>query len=231
MWSLLFCISRTSIFSSSMAVRTARQRRWSSASEIGELRRSDKAMVSVFPGCRLAHDVDHGFEIAGKKFSHIAGDGRHRSIFVTLRITAEMRKDRQVFRLPQWIVGRQRLLRKDIEAGTGDFSCLEGSDQSRLIDDAAARDIDQVSRRLHRRKDLRADNIACFGAQWREHDEKIEIAGHLGEFVAVRHSVEVLGFTRAAADTDNVQAKGLADRREIFGDQSDPENADGLACE
>src|SRR5215470_9991932 len=47
MWSLLFCISRTSIFSASMAARTAIQRRSSSAVEIGVFRRSD----GFIPAC------------------------------------------------------------------------------------------------------------------------------------------------------------------------------------
>ena len=44
MWSLLFCISSTSIFSRAIAARTAFQRRSSSAVEIGVFSRSDKAI-------------------------------------------------------------------------------------------------------------------------------------------------------------------------------------------
>src|SRR3974390_3594892 len=111
MWSLLFCLSRTSIFSRSMAARTAFQRRSSSAVEIGVFRRSDNAM-SVSPGGGLAHDVDHVFWTAVEIAGHIVRDRRHRALLVSLRIAAEMRKDGDVLGCPERIVGRQRVLRE-----------------------------------------------------------------------------------------------------------------------
>src|SRR5262249_33279498 len=98
-----------------MAARTARQRRSSSAVEIGVFRRSDKAMVSVSPGRGLAHDVNHGLEVAGKKLRHVAGDRRHGAVLVALRVAAKMRKNCHVFYPPQRTAGRQRFLRKDVE--------------------------------------------------------------------------------------------------------------------
>src|SRR5579864_5843873 len=112
MWSLLFCISSTSILAAVMAARTRRQRRSNSAVEIGVFSRSDKAMELHSPGRGLAHDIDHAFGIVGEKFRHVAGERRHGAIFVALRIAAEMRKDRDVLGFPQRVVGRQRLLRK-----------------------------------------------------------------------------------------------------------------------
>src|SRR4051812_50136130 len=47
MWSLLFCISRTSTFSRFMAARTAVQRRSSSAVEIGVCRRSLSPLPAI----------------------------------------------------------------------------------------------------------------------------------------------------------------------------------------
>src|SRR5665647_37786 len=105
MWSLLFCMTRTSILSRAIASRTAFQRRSSSGVEIGVFRRSEKAMVSCpqrfLPGCRFAHDIDHAFKVAAEIFAHIAFDRRHGAVLVAFRIAAEMRKDRQVFGLPQ----------------------------------------------------------------------------------------------------------------------------------
>src|ERR1700722_4172205 len=49
MKSLLFCITSTSTRCSSMDLRTAFQRRSSSAVEIGLLRRSDSSAICLFP--------------------------------------------------------------------------------------------------------------------------------------------------------------------------------------
>src|SRR3982074_330438 len=53
MWSLLFCISRTSILSACMAARTAFHRRCSSVVEIGVFRRSLRAAMGgpFLPEC------------------------------------------------------------------------------------------------------------------------------------------------------------------------------------
>src|SRR4051812_29209484 len=96
-------MSSTSILASAIAVRTAFQRRSSSAVEIGVFRRSDKAMILVSPGGGLAHDVDHPLEITRDIFLHVARQRRHRAVFITLRVAAKMREDRHVLRLPQWI--------------------------------------------------------------------------------------------------------------------------------
>src|SRR5262245_65408125 len=48
MWSLLFCISRTSIFWATMAARTAAHRRSSSAVDMGLTRRSDSCILGSF---------------------------------------------------------------------------------------------------------------------------------------------------------------------------------------
>src|SRR6185312_10990245 len=121
-------MSSTSTCSRSIAARTAFQRRSSSAVEIGVFRRSDKA-ISFSPGCGLAHDIDHVLEIAGEELTHVALDGGHGTILVAVRVAAEMREDRDVLRLPQRIVRRQWLLRKDIESGTGDLAAFQRLDQ------------------------------------------------------------------------------------------------------
>src|SRR5581483_10949964 len=118
MWSLLFCISSTSIFSRAIAARTAFQRRSSSCVEIGVLRRSDMD-ITLLPGCGLAHDIDHLLRLAGEIACHVAGERRHGALLVALRIAAEMREDGEIFRLPQRTIGRQRLLREHIERGAG----------------------------------------------------------------------------------------------------------------
>src|SRR6185437_6025884 len=113
MWSLLFCISSTSILSRAIAARTAFQRRSSSAVEIGVFSRSDRAIKSL-PRDGLAHDVDHRLEIAGKKLLHIAGNGGHGAVLVAVRVAAEMREHGDVLGLVERTAGGQGLLRVDV---------------------------------------------------------------------------------------------------------------------
>src|SRR5690606_8938127 len=119
MWSLLFCISSTSILAAAIAARTAFQRRSSSPVEIGVFRRSDMD-ISFSPGCGLAHDIDHGLGVVGEELAHIGFDSRHGTVFVALRIATEMREDRDVLGLPERIVGGQGLFREHVETGAGD---------------------------------------------------------------------------------------------------------------
>src|SRR6185437_325962 len=124
MWSLLFCIIRTSILSRCMAARTAAQRRSSSAVETGVFRRSDRAM-SFSPGGGFAHDVDHAPGLAVEEAAHIVRDRRHGAVLVALRIAAEMRDALQVLGLPQRAIRRQRLFGVDVERGAGDLAAVE----------------------------------------------------------------------------------------------------------
>src|SRR5476649_2556256 len=55
----------------------------------------------------------------------------------------EMTRDQQVRAGPQRVVARQRLGVGDVEPGAGDPAGAERAAQGRLIDDAAARDIDE----------------------------------------------------------------------------------------
>ena len=103
-----------------------------------------------------------------RNLRHIAGDGRHGAVLVAVRIAAEMREDRHVLGLPQRIVGRQRLLREHVERGAGDLSRFQRLDQRRLVDHAAARDIDQIGGRLHGGEHLRADDAARLRRQRRQ---------------------------------------------------------------
>ena len=82
------------------------------------------------------------------------------------------------------LLGRQRLLREHVERGAGDRAAVKRLDQSRLVDHAAARNIDQISGWLHRREHLLADDAARLRAQWRQRNQEIEFAGDLDEIVA-----------------------------------------------
>src|SRR5579862_4364599 len=85
MWSLLFCISSTSIFCACMAARTACQRRCSSAVEIGVLRRSLSAgMGGPFVGCG-ANKYGRGDRVNCRVCHCEAPAGRRSNLVVTAR--------------------------------------------------------------------------------------------------------------------------------------------------
>ena len=65
---------------------------------------------------------------------------------------------------------------EDVERGAGDFPAFQRGDQRGLIDDAAARDVDEIGRRLHGGENLCADDAARFRRKRRQHDQKIEFA-------------------------------------------------------
>jgi hypothetical protein len=64
-----------------------------------------------------------------------------------------MRREQEIgqgeqFRIEQRMPYGRRLDGDDIEAGAGDPAFLQGADQRRLVDDAAARRVDQQGRRF-----------------------------------------------------------------------------------
>ena len=120
-------------------------------------------------------------------------------------------------------------MRKHVEAGAGDLACLQRLDQRRLVDHAAARDIHKIGGGLHGGEQFRADDVARLGRQRCEHHQIVKFAGDLHEFAARDHAVEAGRRARAAADADHRHMKRLADRRQVFRDQPDAENADGFA--
>ena len=65
------------------------------------------------------------------------------------------------------MVERQRLDVEHVEAGAGDLLSLQRGDQRRLVDDRAARGVDEIGRRLHQREFGGADQPARAVA---EHD-------------------------------------------------------------
>src|SRR6185437_11961250 len=122
-WSLLFCISSTSILSRSMAARTAFQRRSSSSVEIGVCRRSDNCSISLsllrpWPRSGLIsvrHYVDHAAGIAGEEAAHVGFHGRPGVIDIDVTEAALMGGDDHVVHRPERMIGRQRLLGEHIE--------------------------------------------------------------------------------------------------------------------
>ncbi len=101
------------------------------------------------------------------------------------------------------VAGRRRLGGDDVEAGASDPAFLERADQRRLVDDAAARGVDQQRTRLHRAQFRFADQplgrrrqraVQCQGVGFAQHLLEIGVAG------ARRRHALVLGAQHAHAE-------------------------------
>src|ERR1039458_10351636 len=90
--------------------------------------------------CRalMPDDVDHSLHIVREKATQVMRDGRHRVVDVAIIQPAQMRGDDDVFHIPEWMIGSERLGGEDVQCRTGDLFLLQGLDQGALVDDAAA---------------------------------------------------------------------------------------------
>src|SRR5262245_11411455 len=90
-------------------------------------------------------------------------------VLVALRLARGMRRNEHIRHGPKGRGGRQRFLARHVEPGGGQALLLQGLNQGRFVDDAAARDIDQGCRGLHQTDRLGIDQVLRF---WRERTGK-----------------------------------------------------------
>jgi hypothetical protein len=97
-----------------------------------------------------------------------------------------VRRQQRALGLEQRMPGGQRLGDEGVEAGAGDAAVLERGSQGVLVDERAARGVDQERGRLHRGEEARPDEPAGLVGQWRvqRHDvrplRQLLEAGRLG---------------------------------------------------
>src|ERR1700720_573267 len=89
----------------------------------------------------------------------------------TVRYVAEMRRCENIREMAKRMLRRQRFDIEHVQARSGDFPRLQDFDESRLVDDGAACRIDQIGRRLHRRK-LASSNDATASTAENEMDRE-----------------------------------------------------------
>src|SRR5262245_3390169 len=94
-----------------------------------------------------------------------------------------MRGHDDVGRIPPWAVGRQWFLDEDVEDGTGDATATERVEQSGLVDERAARGVDDPGGRREGGEDVRIDEAARLGSQGYGHDQGVSRSGGLREAV------------------------------------------------
>ena len=84
-----------------------------------------------------------------------------------------MRRQDQPVARQQRIVGRRRLRDLHVERGALDAAAVERIQQRRLVDDAAARAVDDVGRRLHQGQLRRTDQVARVVLQRAMHGHEV----------------------------------------------------------
>ena len=107
----------------------------------------------------------------------------------------------------------QRLALEHVEARARDRAPVERRDQRLLVDDGAARGVDQVGRRLHRRQLRLADEVARLRVEGRVHGD---VVGAAQQLVQRLHALDAVGAEHALAEVgvvrDHVQAERLGAR-------------------
>ena len=126
----------------------------------------------------------------------------------------------------------QGLDRRDVEAGAGDASLLERSDDGGLVDDFAARHVDEVSRGLHDREGGIVQEAACLRRQRAADDddvrggEEVVEAVHAPEGAHLGRPVYVLD-----VDGDDVHAERPRPLRHGAARPAEPDDAEDAAAE
>jgi len=89
-----------------------------------------------------------------------------------------MRRDNDIFGIPQRIVLRQRLRIHDVERGTAQLAIVQRLDQSGLVDDLAARDVDHEGAAAGENVELgSAEQVRRRGRQGQGYDQHVEVLG------------------------------------------------------
>src|SRR5438045_4584509 len=136
------------------------------------------------------HDIDHAVEVVAKKVLDVGFDGGQRIIDIDVAESALMGGDDDVGHRPEPMLGRQRLLAEDIERRAGDAIFGQRRNERGLIDHSAAGEIDEIARRLHRRKYRSIDAVARGWGERRQQNEEVEIADDSRKLLAAVHTVE-----------------------------------------
>lgn len=89
-----------------------------------------------------------------------------------------MRRDDDILGIPQRIVLRQRLRIHDVERGTAQLAVVQRLDQSGLVDDLAARDVDHEGAAAGENVEFgSAEQVRRRGRQGQGYDQHVEVLG------------------------------------------------------
>ena len=132
--------------------------------------------------------------------------------------------------LQERIVGLGRLVDLHVEAGAHDAAAVQRVEQRRLVDDAAARAVDEVGGGLHEGQLARADQVARVVLQRHVHGDEIG-ARQRGAEVGGRLAAHGLDLTRRVGrvDADAFEAERGQRLDEAAADAAEPDDQHGAA--
>src|SRR5262245_30741249 len=112
--------------------------------------------MGVLPvvGRSMRHDVAQLSQAAADVRLQVRLDDGQRLLNEHVAAAADVGRDNNIRYRPERAVRRQRLLGEHVQCGARDLAGLQVLDQGRLVEHAAAREVDQEGRGLHRRQHL-----------------------------------------------------------------------------
>ena len=84
-------------------------------------------------------------------------------------------------KIPEWALGWKRLLFEDVERGAAEPALLQRLHKRRLVDDVAARDVDEDRGRLEQGEPAGVDQVVGLGRVRRREDEDVGLGEQLVE--------------------------------------------------
>ena len=128
----------------------------------------------------------------------------------------------------QRVVGRQGLLREDVERRTGDAAPVECRGQRRLVDDAAARHVDEDGRPLHDFELGGANEVARPGVERAVYRDDVGPAQQLGQREG---GVALLACDARGGGVADLASEGLGQPRHLVADGAQPDDAPARAVQ
>ncbi len=150
---------------------------------------------------------------------------------VLLGDITEMRRDHDIVELAQRMVDRQRLLRIGVQRRARDAALLQQLQQGRLVDQRAARGVDQVAGRLHPREIIAAHKAPGAGGEHRVDGDDIRggeqfFLGGIGDPGRIAGLPGQVGAPRLHVHTER-----LGDHRHLVAELAETNDAERFALD
>jgi len=129
--------------------------------------------------------------------------------------------------LEKRIARARRLDRQDVEPGPANDSAAQRFGQRALVDQPAARGVDEQRARLHARELARADQVSRLRGQRQVQRDHVRLVQHgVG-----RCELDALGLRRGMVGEQHAHAEAARDSRHSLADRALAEDADGAAVQ
>src|SRR6185295_7166649 len=149
-----------------------------------------------------------------------------------VRLVGDVRRDDDVARLPQRVIGRQRLGIRDVEPGASDLAAIERIDERRGDYTATARDVDEVGGRFHLREERRVEDAGGLRRERRGVHDEVRFCGQLRQLIRQADvAYEVRAGAAAGARRGDFHAERVRALRDLAADAAETDHEHGLAVD